>query len=455
MKSYDLAIIGSGPGGYVAALYGSRNKLSVCVIEKDLLGGTCLNRGCIPTKTLLNSASVLSVVKDASRYGIEVAGHRVNFEKIVSRKDEVVARLRTGIETLFRANKVDLLRGCAKILNKGTVNVSGSDSISAKNIIVATGSTVSGLPGIKIDEECVLSSDGILDMKGLPESIVIIGGGVVGCEFAGLFNAFGTRVAIVEFTDRLIPGQSRETSKKLELLFKKRGIDILTSSTAEGITKSNGLLEIKISGGKALNAEKVLVSVGRRPNTEGLGLEGLGIKTQNGRIIVDKSLRTAAGNIYAIGDCVSGPLLAHKASYDGMLACDNILGRVREVDYSNIPSCIWTEPEIASVGLSEEEAKAKYADARIAKFPYLASGKAYIEGKTEGFIKIMGDSKGAILGVEIFGKDACDLIGEAVLAKTLNVNIRDWAHVVHGHPTLSEILQEAAHIFCGTAIHSI
>ncbi|MDP3804778.1 MAG: dihydrolipoyl dehydrogenase [Candidatus Omnitrophota bacterium] len=453
MKSYDLAIIGSGPGGYVAGLYASRHNLVTCVIEKGLVGGTCLNRGCIPTKSLLNSASIILSLKESSVHGIDIDGYHINFEKMMSRKDEVTNRLRTGIETLFRANKVDLIRGQASLVDQNTIKV-GQDAISAKQIILAVGSKVSGLPNLPIDEVGMLSSDGALSLKNIPKSILIVGGGVVGAEFATLFNSLGSKVSIVEVMDRLIPCLSREASKKLELTLKKRGVEILTSAKVEQVSK-NILLSVSISGGRMIEAEKVLVSVGRIPSTDGLGLEKAGIDIERGRVVVDEYLRTKAKNIFAIGDCVSGPLLAHKASYDAMLAVDNICGKDRIVDYSNIPNCIWTNPEIATVGLIEEEARAKCPDLRSAKFPYLASGKAYIKGAVEGYVKILGDPKGNIIGVEIFGDGACDLIGEAVLARTMGIKIGDWARVVHGHPTLSEILQEAAHVFCGTPIHSI
>lgn len=454
MKNYDLAIIGSGPGGYVAGLYASCQGLSVCVVEKDLVGGTCLNRGCIPTKSLINSASIASAIKDASIHGIDVDSYKINFEKMMSRKNEVVLRLRAGIETLFRARKIDLVRGKARLAASNTIIIDGQDRIDAKSIVIASGSSSIALPNIKFDEMDIISSDGALNLKSLPKSIVIVGGGVIGCEFACLFNALGTKVTIVEFTNRLIPTQSREASKKLEMIFKKRGMDIFTSAKAESISKA-AILNINIAGGKIVEAEKVLVSVGRKADTEALGLEDFGIRLEKGRIVVNECLKTSVKDVYAIGDCIGGPLLAHKASYDAMLACDNIIGRKRKADYSNVPNCIWTEPQIASVGLCEEEAKAKCPDMKIAKFPYLASGKAYLMGKSEGFVKIIGDPKGNILGVEIFGEGACDLIGEATLARTLGVNIKDWAGVIHGHPTLSEVLQEAVHIFCGTPIHSI
>lgn len=454
MKEYDVAIIGSGPGGYVAGLYASHHKLSVCVIEKDSLGGTCLNRGCIPTKVMLNSASLLSRIKESNQYGIDVDGYKVNFQKIIARKDEVVSKLRIGIATLFKAKGVDLLKGAAKLTGPDTISINGLDAVKAKSIIIATGSIVSELPNIKYDEVDILSSDGILDIKKLPESILIVGGGVIGCEFATLFNALGTKVAIVELLDRLLPAQSMEASRKLEALFKKRGIDLYASSKVAGISKDK-ILRAELSNGKEIDAEKILVSVGRSPNTTGLGLEKLGVHMEKERVIIDESLRTSIRNIYAIGDCVGGPLLAHKASYEGILACDNILGKSRSIDYFNIPNCIYTDPEIASVGLSEDAAREAHADVRIAKFPYLASGKAYLLGKTEGWIKIVGDSNGTIFGIEIFGEGACDLIGEATLAKTVGVSIKDLSYVVHGHPTLSEIFQEAAHAFSGTAIHSI
>lgn len=454
MSQYDLAIIGSGPGGYVAALYASRHKLKTCVIEKDLTGGTCLNRGCIPAKSLLNSAGVYKTVKEASAYGVEVSGLRADFGRMISRKDDAVIRLRIGIETLLRANKIDLIKGEARILKSGAISVLGQPDINAKHTIIASGSSAAELPDIAVDHEDILSSDDIFNIKDLPRSIAIIGGGAIGCEFAGLFNILGSKVTVVEFTERLVPTQSREASKKLEMIFKRRGIDVLVSSEAESI-KRGKTLKLSVSGGKAIEAEKVLVSVGRRADIGCVKGSKCGVRESGGKIAVDGYLQTEEKGVYAIGDCVPGPMLAHKASYDAMVACDNILGLKRKVDYSNVPNCIWTDPEVASVGLSEEEAKAKYPDTKIAKFPYLASGKAFLMGKTEGFVKIIGDAKGSLLGVEIFGEGACDLIAEAVLAKTANINIKDWARSVHGHPTLSELLQEAVHVFCGTPIHSV
>jgi len=441
--------VGSGPGGYVAALYASHKKLNVCVIEKDLLGGTCLNKGCIPTKALLQSASILSKVKESKEYGIEVDDFRINFPAIAARKDAIVMRLRAGIETLFRANKIELIKGTAKFISSDTVTVNGLD-INAKSIIIASGSKPCSLPGLILDEMNICSSDGILNLKEIPKSITIVGGGVIGCEFASLFNALGSKVSVVELLDRILPTQSKEVSRKMETLFKKRGITVNTSTKFDHISTLAAF-----TCAVTPQADKVLISVGRKANTEDMGLEEIGIKTEESSIAVNENLRTSVKDIYAIGDCVAGPQLAHKASYDGILAVDNILGSSRVADYFSVPNCIWTDPQIASVGLTEEEAKSKYSDSKTAKFPYLASGKACIMGKSEGFIKMIGDSKGDILGMEILGEDACDLIGEAALALNRRVKIKELAHVVHGHPTLSEIFQEAAYIFTGTPIHSV
>lgn len=453
MSSYDLAIIGSGPGGYVAALYASRCKLKVCVVEKDMLGGTCLNRGCIPTKSFINSATTLSDIKSCGQFGITTSKPVVDFAKVYSKKEEVVSRLRTGIETLFRARGIELIRGEGRIIRPGEIIVNNENKLSCRDIIIATGSTPVSATGINIDEIDILSSDGILAATFIPESIVIVGGGVIGCEFASLYNALGSRVSIIEFTDRLLPVLSKEISKKIEAIFRSKGVQILTSSAVEAVDK-DGLLRVRVSGGGQILCEKVLVCVGRKVNTSCLGLEECGVRCDvKGRVIVDEFLKTTVSHIYAVGDCVGEPLLAHKASHEGMIACDNIVGEKRKIDRSNIPGCIWTDPEIASVGLNEEEARSKIPNLKVAKFPYLASGKAYLSGKTEGFCKIMGDPEGNIVGVEMMGKGACELISEAVLARTCGIKISEWARVVHAHPTLSEILQEAAHVFEGRNIH--
>jgi len=454
MNIYDLAIIGSGPAGYVAALYASGRKLKTCVIEKGPIGGTCLNNGCIPTKVMLNSASIISKIRDSGVHGIKIDGYSVDFPAICARRIDVVKKLGAGIETLFRARGVVLVKGAAKMGVGGKIIVEGTGDIQAGHTIIATGSRPAPINGMEIDEKDVLSSDGALSLKELPESIAIIGGGVIGCEFAFLFNALGSRVILLETFDRLISSQSKEASRKLEQIFKKRGIEVFTGVTVDSIIRKPKL-SLRTKDGKTIEADKILVSVGRTASVDDLGLQEAGINVRDKTIETDEYLRTSAGNVFAGGDCVEGPLLAQKASYDGILACDNILGQKRKKDYLNIPGCIYTDPEIASVGLSEEEAKARDPEARTVKFPYLASGKAFLMSRTEGYIKITGDRDGRIAGAEIMGAGACDLIGELVTARTLGIRIKDLATVVHGHPTLSEIIQEAARSFSGSAIHSI
>jgi dihydrolipoamide dehydrogenase len=424
------------------------------VIERDLTGGTCLNRGCIPTKTMLYSASIVSKIREASLYGVEAGDPRVDFPKVVKRSDDVVLRLRTGIETLFRANKIELVRGSARLKDRNTIEVSGSDDISARFIMVAAGSKPMAIPEAPLDGSLVLSSDGILRLKELPKELLVIGGGIIGCEFASLFNAFGVKVTIAEFCDRLIPSASREVSRKMEQIFRKRGMEILTGTSLASVKTGAGI-EAFLKNGKSVRSDLMLVSVGRSSVLDGLGLTEAGIETKDGKVAVDEYLRTSVKNIYAAGDCVGGPLLAQKASYDGMLACDNMLGKNRKTDYYSIPNCMYTDPEVAGVGLNEDAARLTHPEIKVAKFPYIASGKAFLMGKSEGFIKIIGDPLGNLVGAEIMGEGASDLIGELTMAKTLGVNIKDVARVVHGHPTLSEVIQEAAHIFCGTPIHSL
>lgn len=455
MTSYDLAIIGSGPAGYVAALYAARHKMKVAVIEASRLGGTCLNRGCIPTKALLQSASVLTTIREAGRFGIEAGIGRPDFNKISTRKDEVVTRLRSGLETLFKSNHIEFLSGRASITAPDEVVIGSSGSIKAKYIIIATGSKPSIVKGIDVDGKTIMTSDDILGIKEIPESLAIVGGGVIGCEFAHLFNVLGSRVSIIEYTDRLIPALSKEASRKLETAFRKRGVRIFTSVSAKSLVKSGGLTIVGLSSGAEVMTEKILVSAGRSPDTDMPGLKDIGIALDGkGRIAVNDRLEAKGHNIFAIGDCVSGPQLAHKASYDAFIAVDNIAGKDRRPDYSVIPNCIWTEPEIAAIGINDEEAKTHGPNARIVKFPYLASGKAYIKGRTDGYVKIIGDSDGRLLGAEIFGEGACEMISEIALAKSQGIRIGQWVHAVHAHPTISETVQEALHLFLGTPIHS-
>ncbi len=454
MKHYDLAILGAGPGGYTSAIYASRLGLTVCLVEKDLLGGTCLNRGCIPTKVMLNAAKLLGSVRDSSAYGIAVKDCQFLPEQLFRKMDEVVLKLRSGVSSLLKANKVDLIKGRGRLKAKGVIDL-GGDEIGARTIIIATGSSPRTLEGLGFDGINILSSEDVLAMRKIPKSLLVVGGGAIGCEFSQFYSAVGVRVAIVEFMETLLPNLGREIGRKMEALFKKRGIEVHTSTKVERVDVREGVCEATLSDSSAVESEAVLVSVGRAFNSNDLGLEALGIAIDRGRIVVDEYLETNAKGVYAIGDVIGGPMLAHAASYEGMLVCDTIAGKRKKVSFSSIPNCIYTDPEIATCGLQEEEARKAFPDCKVAKFPYLASSKAHVLGKTEGFIKIIGDARGRVLGIEIFGEDACNLIGEASLAVALGADVEGIAGAVHGHPTLSEIFGEAGHLFLGKAIHTL
>lgn len=454
MKSYDLVILGAGPGGYVSAIYASRLGLTTCLIEKDLLGGTCLNRGCIPTKVLLNAAKTLSSLKDASAYGIDILQHRFSPDRLFLRKDEIVSRLRRGISSLLSANKVDVVTGHGRIKARGVVEVN-CEELRVRNIIIATGSSPQELTAMKFDGVRVLSSDGILNLTRIPKSILVVGGGVIGVEFSQFYNACGSSVSVVELMDRLLPLQEREIGRKLESLLRKRGVRVETSKGVERMETGGEGIVAHLSDGTELQAEVALVCAGRRTCTSGIGLEEAGVRLERGRVAVDEYLETSVKGIYSIGDVIGEPMLAHAASYEGIVACDNIAGKRRKVDFASIPHCIYTDPEIATCGMSEDEAKKGGADVKVAKFPYSASGKANVIGKGDGFVKIVGDGSGRVLGVEIFGEGACDLIGEASLAIANRMTVEAMARAVHGHPTISEVMGEASRLFLGTPIHCL
>ncbi len=454
MQNYDLAVIGAGPGGYVSAIYASRLGMKTCLIEKDSVGGTCLNHGCIPTKVMLNCAAAIKSINAFRAYGVEVAGYNFAQEKLFSKREEVVTRLRSGIMSLLAANKVVLIKGAGRIKSQGLIDIAGA-LVGAKNIIIAAGSSPMDLPGMKFDDARILSSEGILRLKSIPKSIIIVGGGVIGCEFATFYNTVGSKVYIIELMDRLLPTMDRELGKRLEVILKKRGIDIHTSVRVGSMNNSGDMVLSELQDGHSIKSETALICVGRRPNTAGLGLEELGISLDKGRIVVNEFLETGVKGVFAIGDCINGPMLAHAASYEGTVVCDNIAGKKRRVDYNLIPSCIFTEPEIAACGLTEDEAKKLDPDSKAVKFPYMASSKAQVINSADGFIKMVGAKDGRLLGIEIMGHNACDLIGEASLAIAMKANIEDIANAVHAHPTLSEIFGDASHLFLGKPIHTI
>lgn len=455
MGKYDIAIIGAGPGGYVAAIYAAMSGKSVAVIEKDYLGGVCLNKGCIPTKAVLSSVEVLTRIKESSSFGIDVSSCKINFEKINIRKEEIVKKLRHGIEALFKARKVSLFNGTARLVSADTIEVSGA-RIEAKDIIIAAGSSPFDMPAFKFNHTNIISSDDILELKEIPESLLIIGGGVIGCEFAVIYNALGSKVAIVEMMPEILPNMDRETAKKLSLILKKRGINISTGTKVEQLKERGGKVLAILSSGNEQAVDKALVCVGRSPNTGNLGLKEIGAKTEKGRIIVDEYMRTNIPNIYAIGDVAGKFQLAHTASYEGIVACKNILGGAKKADYKSVPSCIYTSPEVASVGISEEAAKDSGIEIKVSRFPFSALGKAHAISMTEGFVKLIGEkSTGRILGVHILGHDATNLIAEAALAIKQGLTAEEVGDTIHAHPTLAEGLMEACHIFEDKGIHTL
>lgn len=456
----DLIVIGAGPGGYVAAIRAAQLGLSILCIEKDkTLGGTCLNVGCIPSKALLNSSHKFEEAKHLmENHGVKVDKVSLDLKKMMENKKKVVEQLTSGIAFLFNKNKVKHIVGEAKILSAGEVKVNG-ESWRAKNILIATGSQSASLPRIKIDERKILSSTGALSLNKVPGELVIIGGGYIGLEMGSVWNRLGSKVTVVEFMDRLVPAMDHEISDALLKSLKKQGIDFKLSTKVTGVKDEKGkvILDLEDQSGKSekIKAEAVLVATGRKPYTEGLGLEGVGVALdERGFVIVNERYETSLSGIYAIGDVIPGPMLAHKAEEEGIAAVENIAGQSGHVNYGAIPAVIYTNPEAASVGKTEEELKAEDRNYKVGKFPFLANSRAKVVGKTEGFVKVLADSlTDQVLGVHIIGLDAGTLIAEAVLAMEFSASAEDIARTCHAHPTLSEAVKEAAMAVEGRAIH--
>ncbi len=458
MQEYDLIIIGSGPGGYVAALRAAQEGLKTLVIEKDEPGGICLNWGCIPTKTLLESAKHLDAVKRAPEFGINIDGFHIEPLKIWQRKDEVVRSLRKGIEYLLKAKSVELVKGKARLITKDTIEIisdSGTIQVKAKNIIIATGSLPLDLPGIKIDHKNIISSDDLIGLNRIPKSMIIVGGGAIGCEFASLFSHLGTSIEIVELMDSLLPREDKEISKALEVSFKKRGIILKTKTGLESVNSSPDKIEAVFSDKNKSSAELILICVGRRPNTDNLGLESLGVILDKGWIKSDLCLRTSVNNIYAIGDVTGKTLLAHVASRQAEVAVENITGKSKNMDYSAIPNCVFSYPQIASVGLSEDEARERKINYAIGKFPFRALGKAHTAAETEGFVKLIFDKDThIILGAHIIGAEATESISTLTLAVKNKLKAEDISETIFSHPTFSEIIPEAVFAFFNKPLHA-
>lgn len=455
-----ITIIGGGPGGYVAAICGAQLGARVTLIEKDTLGGTCLNRGCIPTKSLLQSAGIFKQIEAADTFGITVEKIALDFSKVCKRKQQVVRQLLNGVNFLMKKNGINVIKGTGTIIEPGRVKVAGNENITIETdqIIIATGSKPLSIPIKGANQKGVINSDGALAMERLPESMIIIGGGVIGLEFAQIFHRFKTRVTVIEMAPQVLPSEDAEIARMLEKILRKEGIDIYTGAEVKSIeTDKQGYKTVFFNVGdkeKKLAAGKVLIAAGRRPCIENIGLKKLGVSLKNGAIIVNKRMETDIKNIYAIGDVTGDPMLAHKAMAEGRCAVQNAIGIDSEIDYKTVPRCIYTSPEIASVGLTEKAALEKYGDIKIGKFPFRGNGKALIMDKTEGMVKFIIESKyDEVLGAEIIGPCATEMIAEAVLGMHLEATINDFASAVHAHPTLSEAIMEAALGADGKSLH--
>jgi len=442
-SNYDIAIIGAGPGGYASAIRAVQFGLKACLIEKDLIGGTCLNWGCIPTKSISRSTELLREIKHSSEFGIDVENYSVDISRILKRKDDVVSKLRTGAEMLLKSKNIDIIKSKARLSDANTIEID-KGSIAAKNIVIATGSLPVERGVLKIDHKNVYSSKDMLELKKLPQSLIVIGGGFIGCEFASMYNQLGVKVTIIELMDQLLPNFDKEIARRLELTFKKRGIDVLKGEKVVSL-KSRTTTTIELESGNSVDAEKAFLCIGRGPNIAGMNLEGVGVKVENNAILTDKNFRTNIPNIYAIGDVRGDLFLAHIATYEGKLASEIISGGNPVIDYSAVPSVIFTHPEIASVGISEDQAKAKGIETIATKLPFAAVSKAHILGETDGFIKLVtGAKQGEILGAFIFGPGAGELISNFTIAIRNSLTVKDISATIFAHPTLAESLLDVA-----------
>ena len=461
MSMYDVGIIGGGPGGYVAAIKAAQLGGSVCLIEKGEWGGTCLNRGCIPTKTLFAVANLATQVQEASAFGIHIGGEAtIDYAQVLDHKASVIKQLTGGIAQLLKANGVDTFNGTATLTDRNNIVVSKSDGateqLHAKNVIIATGSEPAEPPVFDIDEEQILTTTGILNLTKLPESLLIVGGGVSGCEFASIFSALGCQVTVLELLPTILATEDVQVIRHIQLFMKRKGITIHTGAKLTHVKKSEAGVTAVLESGEELAAEQMLVSIGRRYNTENIGLEAVGVHTADGKIVVDAQMQTNVPGIYAVGDVASRYLLAHVASTEGKIAAQNCLGDGVEMDYQVVPWCVFTLPEIGHVGMTEKEATDEGYEVKIGRFPYAANGKALGLGETDGFVKTVSDvDSGDILGVHIVGTQASILIHEAAVAVRLGASAEDIAHTVHAHPTLSEMVMESAEAAYGRAIHSL
>src|SRR5436190_15372268 len=465
--AYDVVVLGSGPGGYVAAIRAAQLGFKTAIIERESLGGICLNWGCIPTKALLKSAQVVEYIKHADSYGIEASG-KPKFDAIIKRSRGVADKMSRGVQFLMKKNKIDVINGFGKLVAKGKIEVTGADNknqtVEAKHIILATGARSRELPNLKIDGKKVIGYREAMVLPQQPKSLIVVGSGAIGVEFGYFYNCLGTKVTIVEFLPRIVPVEDEDISKELEKNFKKKGIDIMTSSEVTKVdTSGNGVkATVKTANGDVtLEADVLLSAVGVSANIEGIGLEQVGVKTEKGLISVDKFYQTSVPGIYAIGDCVPGQALAHVASKEGIICVENIGYNEKKynhqpepLDYGNVPGCTYCSPEIASVGLTETKAKEAGYEVKVGKFPLSASGKASAAGHMEGFIKVVFDAKyGEWLGTHMIGYNVTEIIAETVVARKLETTYHEVLNSIHPHPTISESIKDAIEVAYGEAIH--
>ncbi|MGM7681494.1 dihydrolipoyl dehydrogenase [Cytobacillus sp. Hm23] len=470
-KEYDLVILGGGTGGYVTAIRASQLGLKTAVVEKGKLGGTCLHSGCIPSKALLRSAEVYSTTKKSEEFGVLTTDVSLDFSKVQGRKDQIISQLYKSVQYLMKKGKIDVFEGVGRILGPsifspmpGTISVEmnngdENEMLIPKNVIIATGSRPRSLPGLEIDGEFVMTSDEALEMKELPSSMIIVGGGVIGIEWASMLADFGVEITVLEYADHILPTEDIEISKEMRRLMKKKGINIVTGAKVLPETLSTSQ-EVTIKAEhkgeeKTFQAEKILVSVGRQANVEGIGIENTDIVIDKGFIQTNEFYQTKESHIYAIGDCIGGLQLAHVASHEGIVAVEHIKGEnPSPIDYSLISKCVYSNPEVASVGYTEHEAKEQGFTVKTGKFSFKAIGKALVFGESDGFVKIVADTEtDDILGVHMIGPHVTDMISEAGLARVLDATPWEVAHTIHPHPTLSEAIGEAALAVDGKPIH--
>ncbi|MGI9506448.1 MAG: dihydrolipoyl dehydrogenase [Geminicoccaceae bacterium] len=465
-EEYDVVVIGSGPGGYVAAIRAAQLGLkTACVEKRDALGGTCLNIGCIPSKALLHSSELYAeALNGMNAHGIKLGAVDLDLGAMQDQKNKVVKELTQGIEFLFRKNKVSSIKGLGRIAGPGTVHVElndgGSQDIAAKNIIIATGSDVVPLPGVDIDEKRIVSSTGALALDEVPGHLVVVGAGYIGLELGTVWRRLGAKVTVIEYLDRITPGMDSEVAKQFQRLLSRQGLGFMLGTKVTKVDSSGERLLVATEpadGGEAetMKADVVLVAIGRRPYTDGLGLESVGLTTDNyGRIEVDANLATKVEGVYAIGDVIAGPMLAHKAEDEGVLLAERIAGQQPHINYDAVPAVVYTSPEVASVGKTEDDLKEAGVDYRVGKFPFSANSRARATGNTDGFVKVLAEAEtDRLLGVHIIGEDAGTMIAEAALAIEFGASSEDLARTCHAHPTLEEAVKEAALATHGLPLH--